>query len=255
MQPRFSDQTVIITGGATGLGANYVRAFHAEGASVVMADLAAESGQTLAEELSRRERGQAIFVRTDVADEEQTQRMASVASEIAGRIDVLVNNAAVYGALGRKKPFDEITKAEWDLVMAVNVRGVWNCIKAVAPYMKRQKRGKIVNVGSVVFNLGAAGFAHYVASKAAVIGLTRALARELGSYNVTVNAVSPGLVENEASRQLNPSQYFDDAARTRALSRSMAPEDLLGAVLFFASAASDFISGQTLVVDGGGMFD
>ncbi len=255
MQSAFLGQTVIITGGAAGIGAEYARAFHRAGASVVLADLAVEAGNQLAEELSKRGPGRAVFVQTDVADEEQTRSMAAIANGIHGRIDVLVNNAAVYGALGQKKAFDEITTSEWDLVMAVNVRGVWNCVKSVAPYMKRQNAGKIINIASVVFNTGAAGFAHYVASKAAVIGLTRALARELGPYNITVNAVSPGLVENQASLKLNTSQYLSSAARMRVLSRSMDASDLLGAVLFFASPESNFVTGQTLVVDGGGVFD
>ena len=139
--------------------------------------------------------------------------------------------------------------------MAVNVRGIWQCTKAVSPYMKQQGYGKVVNISSVVAYIGAAGFAHYVTSKAAVIGLTRALARELGSHNVTVNAVAPGLVSNEATRQINVEDYIEQAANTRSLQRAMAPEDLVGTVLFLSSPASDFISGQTFVVDGGAVMN
>jgi NAD(P)-dependent dehydrogenase (short-subunit alcohol dehydrogenase family) len=162
-----------------------------------------------------------------------------------------VNNAAIYLALGSKRPFDEISLDEWEKVMAVNVRGVWLCTKAVSPYMRRQDAGKIVNISSVVAHMGAPGFVHYVASKAAVIGMTRALARELGSNGITVNAVAPGLVSNEASRQLNVEEYMEQAARTRAVQRAMEPDDLVGAVLFLSSPESDFVSGQTLIVDGG----
>lgn len=248
---KLSGKTAIITGGATGIGATYARAFAAEGANVAIADVRESEGETLAQELGNGKEPGAMFVRTDVTDEEQTARMAQQAAEKFGRIDILVNNAAIYLALGSKRPFDEISLDEWEKVMAVNVRGVWLCTKAVSPYMRRQDAGKIVNISSVVAHMGAPGFVHYVASKAAVIGMTRALARELGSNGITVNAVAPGLVSNEASRQLNVEEYMEQAARTRAVQRAMEPDDLVGAVLFLSSPESDFVSGQTLIVDGG----
>jgi NAD(P)-dependent dehydrogenase (short-subunit alcohol dehydrogenase family) len=248
---KLSGKTAIITGGATGIGATYARAFAAEGANVAIADVRESEGETLAQELGNGKEPGAMFVRTDVTDEEQTARMAQQAAEKFSRIDILVNNAAIYLALGSKRPFDEISLDEWEKVMAVNVRGVWLCTKAVSPYMRRQDAGKIVNISSVVAHMGAPGFVHYVASKAAVIGMTRALARELGSNGITVNAVAPGLVSNEASRQLNVEEYMEQAARTRAVQRAMEPDDLVGAVLFLSSPESDFVSGQTLIVDGG----
>lgn len=248
---KLSGKTAIITGGATGIGATYARAFAAEGANVAIADVRESEGETLAQELGNGKEPGAMFVRTDVTDEEQTARMAQQAAEMFGRIDILVNNAAIYLALGSKRQFDEISLDEWEKVMAVNVRGVWLCTKAVSPYMRRQDAGKIVNISSVVAHMGAPGFVHYVASKAAVIGMTRALARELGSNGITVNAVAPGLVSNEASRQLNVEEYMEQAARTRAVQRAMEPDDLVGAVLFLSSPESDFVSGQTLIVDGG----
>jgi NAD(P)-dependent dehydrogenase (short-subunit alcohol dehydrogenase family) len=248
---RFSGKNVIVTGGAKGIGAVYAKAFAAEGANVVVADILESQGEALAEEINGHNGSKALFVHADVTDNESVSQMARQTVDTYGRIDVLVNNAAIYFDLGVKKPFDEISLGEWEKVMAVNVRGVWQCTKAVSPYMRQQGYGKIVNISSVVAHVGAAGFAHYVASKSAVIGLTRALARELGSHSVTVNAVAPGLVSNEATRQINVEDYIEQAAKTRAVQRAMAPEDLVGAVLFLSSPDSDFISGQTYIVDGG----
>ena len=248
---RFSGKSAIITGGAKGIGAVYAKALAAEGANVVIADIVESEGEELAHELNDQEGAKALFVRADVTDDESVTRMTQQAADSFGNVDILVNNAAIYGEIGTKKPFDEITLEEWEKMMAVNVRGIWHCTKAVFPYMKDQGYGKVVNISSVVAYMGAAGFAHYVASKAAVIGLTRALARELGAYNITVNAVAPGLVSNPATRQLNVEEYIEQSAKIRSIQRTMAPEDLVGAVLFLASPDSDFISGQTFVVDGG----
>ncbi|MEA2359059.1 MAG: hypothetical protein QOI62_2319 [Solirubrobacteraceae bacterium] len=242
----FAGATVVVTGGARGIGERYARAFAQRGAHVVIADLLRDEGEALARELD------AVFVATDVADEQSTIAMASAAAQRTGAIDVLVNNAAIYAELGGKVGFDELSVDDWDRVMAVNVRGPWLCARAAFPYM-REGGGSIVNVASVVAHLGTAGFAHYVASKAAVMGLTRALARELGPHGITVNAVAPGLVANESSRVLNDEAYLAQAARGRAVPRDMAPDDLVGAVLFLASPDSAFVSGQTMVVDGGGV--
>lgn len=253
---RFSGKTAIITGGAKGIGAEYSRAFAAEGANVVVADVLEAEGESLVKELGDADGGgEALFVKTDVTRDEDTQRLASQADERFGSVDVLVNNAAIYLGLGKKKPFDEISVEEWDKVMAVNARGIWHCTKAVASYMRRQEHGKIVNISSVVERMGAGGFAHYVASKAAVSGLTRALARELGTHNVNVNAVSPGLVSNEATREVNLEEYVDQASKARSIQRDMNPDDLVGTVLFLASPESDFISGQDFVVDGGAVMN
>jgi NAD(P)-dependent dehydrogenase (short-subunit alcohol dehydrogenase family) len=242
--------TAIVTGGARGLGAACVRAFAAAGARVVIADRLVEEGQALAAELG----DDTVFVETDVARDESAKALAARALERFGAVDVLVNNAAVYQDLGRKLAFHDIPVEQWDRVMAVNVRGTWSCCCAVYPSMRRRGAGKIVNVASSSVHLGVGGFAHYVASKAAVIGLTRALAREAGPDGICVNAVAPGIVSNAASAALNPgSDYFARAAQARAIPREMQPGDLVGAIAFLASPASDFVTGQTIVVDGGGV--
>ena len=246
-----ADRTVVVTGGARGLGAACCRAMADRGANVVVADRLPE-GSAVGDALCAAG-AEALFVPTDVADEHSALELARAAIERFGAIDVLVNNAAVYMDLGRKVPFEEIPTEAWDHVMAVNARGVFNCAKAVTPSMRGRRWGRIVNVSSSSVHHGIGGFAHYVASKAAVIGLTHALARELGPAGICVNAVAPGLVSNEASRALNPDDeaYLARAAAGRALGREMHPDDLVGAIAFLASAASGFMTGQTLVVDGG----
>jgi NAD(P)-dependent dehydrogenase (short-subunit alcohol dehydrogenase family) len=249
-QDGLAGRTVAITGGARGIGAVYARAFAERGAKVAIADLAEEAGEALAAEL--REGGaRAVFARTDVTDEAGVRALVEVAERELGAIEVLVNNAAIYMDLGGKLPFEEIDPAAWDLVMAVNVRGAWQCAKAVAPAMRASGWGRIVNVTSGAAYNAPPGFAHYIASKAAVIGLTRALARELGPHGVTVNAVAPGLVDNDASQALNEQQHIDRATAARAIPRGMTPRDLIGAVLFLAGPESEFVTGQALIVDGG----
>jgi NAD(P)-dependent dehydrogenase (short-subunit alcohol dehydrogenase family) len=243
-------RTVIVTGGASGIGEAYSRAFSAAGANVVIADLREDTGAALADELSGAA-GKAVFQHTDVASESSTAAMAAAALEQFGSIDVLVNNAALYQHIGQKKPFDQITVEEWDQVMGVNTRGVWLCMKAVAASMRAQGSGKIVNISSGVVHAGVPWFCHYSASKGAVIALTRSAARELGPDGINVNAVAPGLVSNASSEELNGRAYLEAATSMRAIKREMVPQDLVGTVMFLSSPASDFITGQTYIVDGG----
>ncbi|MBU0514634.1 MAG: SDR family oxidoreductase, partial [Proteobacteria bacterium] len=199
-------------------------------------------------ELIRAAGGVAERFRADVTREADTLAMAAATLDAFGRIDVLVNNAAVYDGLTRR-PFTEIDIDEWDLVMAVNVKGAFLATRAVFPPMRDQGYGKIVNLSSEVFFTGSHGFAHYVASKGGIIGLTRALAVELGPHHIRINCVAPGFTDTEASRQLADVNKYD-TSRT-PLRRLERPEDLSGAVLFLAGPDSDFITGQTLLVDGG----
>ncbi|OZM80201.1 SDR family NAD(P)-dependent oxidoreductase [Pseudonocardia sp. MH-G8] len=253
---QFDGKTVVVTGAAGGIGGNYVRAFAAAGANVVAADVpaAAEAGVALAEKATAAGGGPVVFVAGDVTSDADWAVLVARARDEFGGIDALVNNAAIYQGLTAKRPLTDLSTDDWDTVLRVNVRGTWQGIRAVAPVMRAGGGGRIVTISSTTARTGVPGFAHYVASKAAVEGLTRVAARELGADGITVNAVAPGLVSDEASRALNSDAYLAAAAGGRALGREMLPDDLVGAVLFLTSDAGGFVTGQTLVVDGGGVF-
>jgi len=190
-------------------------------------------------------------VQTDVAIEESANEMARRAVERFGRIDVLVNNAAIFATIPMSRaPFDEIDPAEWDRMMAVNLRGTWFACRAVVPQMRKQGYGKIINISSGTALKGSASRIHYVTSKAGILGFTRTLAMEVGKDNICVNCIAPGSTLSEENPDDAIVKYRQAAASTRALQRLQRPEDLVGAVAFFASPDSDF-TGQTLVVDGG----
>ena len=242
---RLKDKVAIVTGGGIGLGRAYCKALADEGARVVVADIAHDAAQAVAKEVS------GLAVRVDVTSADETAAMAARALEAYGAIDELVNNAGMYTAI-RKRPFTEIPLEEWDRCMAVNVKGVYLCCRAVYPQMKQQGRGKIINISSGTVLGGTPMFLHYVSSKAAVIGLTRALAREVGGDGINVNAITPGLtIADENQRRMLSEEYLAPRRQTRAFKRDQYPEDLVGTVVFLASSASDFITGQTLNVDGG----
>ncbi|MPZ12979.1 MAG: glucose 1-dehydrogenase [Chloroflexi bacterium] len=252
---RLQSRAIIVTGGAQGIGRAYCERLAHEGASVVVADIDAQRAEAVAEELRGAE-FDALAVAADVSDPTATERLVRAAVDRFGRIDGLVNNAAMYQrpAVSRG-PFEEITVDEWDRVMAVNLRGVFLCARAVVPHMRRQRYGKIVNISSGTVLNGTPRFAHYVTSKAGVIGFTRVLARELGDYNITVNAVAPGLTQSFDEIDDATMQYFEQRSQSRSIKRVQTPEDLVGAVAFLCSSDSDFMTGQTLVVDGGAAFN
>ena len=244
-------KVAIVTGGGNGIGRAYARGLAAAGARVVVSDLDLEAAQKVAAEIEA-DGGDALAVATDVADEAACADMVSAAVERFGRIDVLVNNAALFNTIPiARGGFEEIEVDEWDRVMTVNVRGTWLPTRAVAPQMREHGSGSVINVSSGTALKGSAGRAHYVASKAAVLGLTRTMARELGKDNIRVNVVAPGSTLSEADPSEDVVKRREAAAASRALARVQTPEDLVGAVVFFASDASSFITGQTLVVDGG----
>jgi len=248
---RLPGKVAVITGGAAGIGFAYAKRFLAEGARVVVADVADPAAAV--DKLDAA--GRALGVRADVSDATSVRAMVEAALARFGRIDVLVNNAAVFATL-KPQPFDEIPEAEWDRVMAVNVKGVWNCARAVVPAMRAQGGGRIVNVASAIVAKGTALLMHYVTSKGAVVAMTRALARELGPDRITVNAVAPGLILSDTV-QANPDiTAFQETAimQARSLKRDAFPDDVEGTVVFLASDDSAFMSGQTLIVDGGSVF-
>ncbi len=247
---RLKDQVAIVTGAAQGIGAAYARGLAREGAAVAVVDIL--DPNPVAKEIVGND-GKALPLVVDVSDEKQTQEMARKVKESFGKIDILVNNAAVYGTIVRK-PFEEITVEEWDKIMAVNVRGVFLCVKAVTPYMKSQRRGKIINVTSSTVFKGNENFLHYVSSKGAVVTMTRSLARELGEYNINVNAIAPGQTMSEAN--LKRGEKTDARSMQARLLKGtrLFPEHLVGTVIYLSSSDSDMMTGQVLLVDGGTAF-
>jgi NAD(P)-dependent dehydrogenase (short-subunit alcohol dehydrogenase family) len=243
-------RTVVITGGARGIGLAYARGMFRAGASIVIADIG-DSEEAVTE--IRAEGGTVEAVAVDVADEASTQKMVAFAVDCFGGIDVLVNNAAYFTSI-EMGPFDKIEVDEWDKCFAVNVRGAWLAAKAVTPYMKDQSYGKIINISSMTVPDGVPGFAHYVSSKAAIVGLTRALARELGSWNVGVNTLTPDYIPHDVDLDAKNPGIDDMLVAARSFQRTQVPEDMVGAAIFLAGPESDFITGQNIYVNGGRWF-
>lgn len=242
----------IVTGGAQGIGLAAAQRLAERGARLVIAD---RSGAEAAARTLRDSGFDAIAVGVDVSQPEQVEAMAARAEAHFGRIDVLVNNAGIYSSL-KPTPFDQLTMQDWRQVLDVNVIGVFLACKAVLPAFKRAGGGRIINISSGVAFKGNPLMAHYVASKGAVISLTRALATEMGAHQVLVNSVAPGFTLSDGVHA-NPTLVEGvkgPSLRGRVLARDMVPADLVGAIEFFAGAQSAFITGQTLVVDGGAYF-
>jgi len=255
---RLKGKVAIITGGGgtNSMGRSIGIRFAEEGAKIAVTDIDGPSAVLVANEIAA-DGGTAVAITCDVTDLAQCEAMAKrVAETWDGKIDILMNNAGAFkGVIRHWRPFSEWTPAEWDHMMAVNLRGMWFCARAVVPYMTSQGYGKIVNMASASFHEGAPGLIHYVSSKAGVIGFTRALGRELGELGIRVNAISPGYCMTEGGIELSMgNQEFLDARRTsQALSaRNGLPEDIAGPALFLASEDSDFMTCETIVVDGGG---
>jgi NAD(P)-dependent dehydrogenase (short-subunit alcohol dehydrogenase family) len=242
---------VIVTGAAGGLGRTFAVAFADAGARIVATDVnisgADETARMIADS-----GGEAHACRVDVTDASSLAALALCARDKLGGLDCLVNNAAVYAGLARKS-FETITEAEWDRVMAVNVKGAWMTIKATAPLLREAGGGTIINISSATVMSGSPMWLHYVSSKGAIIAMTRALARELGDHRITVNALAPGFTLTEASLDLieNAAEY---GVARGAIKRAAAPHDMVGAALFLASTHAAFMTGQTLIVDGGRQF-
>ncbi len=246
---RLDGRVIIVTGGAAGIGRAFADGFVREGASVVLADINGEAAGRSAEEL-RQAGGQALALTVDVSDQAQTETMVAETLSRFGKVTGLVNNAAIALRVRHTRaPLEEIPLDEFDRMLAVNLKGVFLCSKAVLPHMKEQGYGKIVNMSSGTFFNGRENLVHYVASKGGVIAFTRVLAREAGPSGITVNSIAPGLTASETEE--HDMEEFAARIPNRAIKRIEMPEDLVGAGIFFMSGESDFISGQTLVVDGG----
>jgi NAD(P)-dependent dehydrogenase (short-subunit alcohol dehydrogenase family) len=248
MSGRLSGRVVLVTGAGQGIGKAYGKAIAGEGGTVVLCDLS--DPVAVADDI-RASGGTVLSCAADITSRSAMCELVEQADAAFGRIDALVNNAGLFTAL-KPKPFEQIESEEWDLVMTVNVRGSFECVRAVTPVMRRQKYGKIVNIASGTVFKGSTGLMHYVASKGAVIAMSRVMARELGSDNICVNVVAPG---NTPPEGVAPNERGAATVATRSLRRVETPGDIVGAVIFFCSAESDFITGQTLIVDGGAVFN
>lgn len=243
-------KVMIVTGAARGLGREYAQALAGRGALVVASDKS-DCADTLAAIEAAGAKG--LGVRTDVSRAEDAQALARAAADAFGRIDGLVNNAALYATL-RGGRFDAIAEADWDAAMAVNVKGIWNCCKAVVPHMRKAGGGSIVNIASLAATYGLPFALHYTTSKAAVIGLTRGLARELGRDRIRVNAVAPSAVLTEGTREFFGDKHdkaLEVIRNGQAIQRNLEPGDVAGTVLWLLSDESRFTTGQTIAVDGG----
>ena len=248
-----SGKVAIVTGAARGLGRDYAIHLAAHGAKVVAGDVRS-CDDTVAD--IQRSGGEALGVDLDVGETASCEAMAAASLAKFGRIDVLINNAALYGGLSSAKA-NALDEDEWQRVMNVNVTGVWRCCKVVIDAMKEAGGGSIVNVASLAAMHGLANGAHYATSKAAVIGLSRTLARELGRYWIRVNSISPSAVMTEGTSEFMGDRLEKAKAAIAAgqsLQRNLETEDLVGTVLFLASDASKFVSGQNIMVDGGTHF-
>ncbi len=251
MSPRFEGEVVLVTGAAGGIGGHLVKRFLDEGANVVMAEVNVDAARSFAES-EKLDPSRVLVTSTDVSDLESCEETVTLALGRFGRIDALVNNAALMATLERRA-MEDIPVSEWDRVMAVNVRGPWLMSRAVLPTMREAKRGTIVNVASDVVQSGVPGLLHYVSSKGAIVAMTRALARELGQFGITVNGISPGFTLTEAAL----AHGGDAAARSisaRALQRDLTPEDLCGTIAFLASREARMVTGEIVFVNGGYVF-
>ena len=252
---KIKDKVAIVTGGAGGLGSGIVPSLAAAGADVVIADVRLDRAKKAAREYPSHGR-RLLPVEVDISSQKSVEAMVARAMKEFGRLDILVNNAGIY----HSRPWDQISEEEWDRVFDVNTKGCFFCARAAVAHMKKNKAqppgrcvGKIVSISSITFFVGFPGFLHYVASKGGVIGFTRALARELGPDEITVNCISPGAFPTEAERTVHkdPEAFSRSVIEKQAIKRRGTSEDIGNAVLFLTSPASDFITGQTLEVDGG----
>jgi NAD(P)-dependent dehydrogenase (short-subunit alcohol dehydrogenase family) len=248
---RLEGKNIVITGGGQGLGRAFAERVAKEGARVVIAEIDGALAEKTAQAL--RETGAEVQAyQTDISSAQSLENLAAALREKWGGLDGLVNNAAIASGVGGKR-FDEIDEAAFDRVLGVNVKGTWLAIRALVPLMRERGKGKIVNLASDTALWGAPVLLHYVASKGAIIAMTRSLARELGEYNIAINSIAPGLTLTEATASVAPGRH-KLYVEGRAIQRPQVPEDITGAVVFLLSDDADFITGQLLPVNGGFVF-
>ena len=245
-------RVVIVTGGGQGIGRGYAHYFAAQGAIPVIAELDGESARRVAAEIVA-DHGPALALQTDVGDEDSVAAMAAKALDAFGRIDILINNAAVFSRI-TMAPFWELPVEEWKAAMHVNITGSMLCARAVAPAMMEAGWGRIVNISSGTHVKGRPNYLHYITSKSAMVGMSRSMARELGGYGITVNTFWPGVMQTEIDRPSVPRHLFKTMTQAQALQRQGTIHDLAKAMLFICSEEAGYISGQNLVVDGGSSF-
>jgi 3-oxoacyl-[acyl-carrier protein] reductase len=249
MSQVLKDRIAIITGASRGIGKAYALRYAEEGARLLLPDINIKGAEDVAKEI-RDKGGEAAAIKTDISDESSTKLMAEKVIQIYGRVDILLNNAALFYGV-EAKPWDTRTVEEWDQIFEVNVKGTWLCCKAIAPLMVKQSKGKIINIASsIIKNPYGHYMLHYACSKAAVKTMTELLARALGSSGINVNAIAPGLTVTEATSNVSKEEFESNTA-TQCFHRQEVPGDLVGTAVFLASKDSDFITGQILPVDGG----
>jgi NAD(P)-dependent dehydrogenase (short-subunit alcohol dehydrogenase family) len=247
--PSLKDRVAIITGAGQGIGRVFAKAFAQAGARAVIAEINEKSAADVSAEIMKAG-GEALAVTTDVADEASIKEMIEIVEDEYGRIDILINNAGIFSTL-EMRPFDQIPLEEWERVLRVNLTGPFLCARAVLPAMRRAKSGRIINVASGAVRLGRPNYLHYIATKAALAGMSLSMARELGPDGITVNAILPGATFTEIERKTVTPQQKDRIIAMQCVPRAEVPEDLVGAVLFLASDASGFVTGQSINLDGG----
>ena len=246
------DRVVIITGGGQGIGRNHAKRFAEQGSRVVIAEFNGDAGRNVEREITEAG-GSALFVETDVSNTESTLNMADQALKKFGRIDCLINNAALFSKI-TMGPFWNLPEAEWRAAMDVNITGAFLCSRAVVPTMQERKWGRIINVSSGTVTMGRENYLHYITSKSAVIGMTRAMARELGDWNITVNTFWPAVTKTEVERPSVPNALFEKFAEMQCIHRLSDMDDLSAGVMFICSDDAGFMTGQGMAVDGGIVF-
>ena len=242
-------RVVIVTGGGTGIGRAYAKHFADHGAIPIIAEINGQAGSNVAREIEA-DGGKALAIQTDVSDEQSVAGMIGQVVEEFGRIDVLVNNAAIFSSITRT-PFEKIDRDEWTKVLDVNVIGSWICAKLVVPHMEAGSYGRIINISSSTVPVGLPLLMHYVTSKAAVQGMTRCMASELGERGITCNAILPGMTDSEVEYIGRTETSLSGVLQMQKIKRIEQTGDLVGTALFLASPASGFMTGQSIIVDGG----